>query len=65
MGSLWDSEKSELKLKYQDFVDMEVSDEKGDEVGTPDGEMGKDTRPNFWYLIPSLRVLEISLGDCW
>ena len=54
-----------LKLKYLD-VDMGIIDEKADdELGTPDGEMGPDTRPNFWYLIPSLRVMEISLGGCW
>ena len=54
-----------MKLKYLD-VDMGIIDEKAeDELGTPDGEMGSDTRPNFWYLIPSLHVMEISLGGCW
>ena len=55
-----------VEAEVPGFVDMEVGDEKGgDELGTPDGEMGADTRPNFWYLIPSLRVMEISLGGCW
>ena len=50
MGSLWNSGKSELKLKYQDLLTWKLVTRRGDEAGTPDSEMGTDTRPNFWYL---------------
>ena len=48
---------------------MEVGDENGgDELGTPDGEIGPDTGFSFWYLVPFLRMMMTELwavGEGW